>query len=93
MIEQFNRTLEEVLSKLEEIYDWDKFVKPILMSYNTSRQKSTCLTSYYLMFRKDLKLPIKEVILFKTTILKWVIKLIHKILIFRENAKTTINRV
>ena len=36
MIEHFNRTLSEALSKLEEIYNWDKFVKPILMAYNTS---------------------------------------------------------
>ncbi len=37
MIERFNKTLSEALSKLEEVYDWDKFVKPMLMAYNTSR--------------------------------------------------------
>ncbi len=36
MIERFNKTLGEALSKLEEVYDWDKFVKPTLMTYNTS---------------------------------------------------------
>jgi len=44
------------------------------------------------MFGKDLKLPIKEVILFKTTIFDRVIELIHKVLIFRESAKVAINR-
>ncbi len=36
MIERFNRTLDEALFKLEKVYDWDKFVKPTLMAYNTS---------------------------------------------------------
>ncbi len=37
MIERFNRTLDEALSKLKETYNWDKFVKSTLMSYNTSQ--------------------------------------------------------
>ncbi len=52
-----------------------------------------CLTSYYLIFERDLKLPIKEAILFKTIIFDWVIELIHKVLIFRESIKVAINRV
>jgi len=36
IIERFNRILSEVLFKLEEVYNWDKFVKPTLMAYNTS---------------------------------------------------------
>ncbi len=45
------------------------------------------------MFERDLKLPIKEAMLSKTTILNQVIKLIYKVLIFRESAKVAINRV
>ncbi len=37
IIEQFNRTLSEILSKLEEVYDWDKFIKPMLIVYNISQ--------------------------------------------------------
>jgi len=37
MIEQFNKILSEVLSKLKEVYNWDKFVKLTLMVYNTSQ--------------------------------------------------------
>jgi len=92
MIERFNRTLGEALSKLEETHNWDKFVRSTLMSYNTSIQASTRLTSYYLMFGRELKLPIKKATLSKDTILNRVIELIHKVLIFRESAKVAINR-
>ncbi len=92
MIEHFNRTLGEALFKLEEMHDWDKFVKLTLMSYNTSQQVSTCITSYYLIFERDLKLPIKKVMLSKNTILDKVIELIYKVPIFRESAKIAINR-
>ncbi len=93
MVERFNRTLGEALSKLKETHDWDKFVKPTLMSYNMSQQASTCLTPYYLMFKRDPKLPIKEIMLSRNSILDRVIELIHKIPIFRESAKIAINRV
>jgi len=81
------------LSKLTETYNWNKFVKFILMSYNTSQQASTHITSYYLMFRKDLKLLIKKVTLINEIILERVIELIYKVLIFRQSTKVTINRV
>ena len=77
MIERFNRTLEEALSKLEETHDWDKFVRPTLISYNTSQHSITKLIPYYLMFGRDLKLPIKEVKPTEKSIFDRVIKLIH----------------
>ncbi len=45
------------------------------------------------MFKRDLKLPIKEVKLSKITILDQVIELIHKVPIFKESAKVAINRI
>ncbi len=93
MIERFNRTLGELLSKLEETYDWNKFVKLTLISYNMSIQASIHLILYYLMFERELKLPIKEVTLSKDIILNRVIELIHKVPIFRESAKVVINRI
>ncbi len=62
------------------------------MSYNTSQQVSIHLTSYYLMFGRDSKLPIKEVTLSRSTILDKIIKLIYKVPIFRESTKIAINR-
>ncbi len=57
-----------------------------------SQQTSTRLTPYYLMFRRNPALPIKEAILSEKTILDRVIKLIYKVPIFRESAKVVINR-
>ena len=93
MVKQFNRTLGEALNKLEETYNWDKFVKSILISYNTSWQESTWIIPYYLIFERNPKLPIKEIILSNKTILNKVIELIHKVPIFRKNAKVAINKV
>src|SRR6266508_6643806 len=92
MIEQFNRTLSEVLSKLEEVYDWDKFVKPILMAYNTSQQNSTKMTPYFLMYGRTARLPLKGEILSRNTLLDRVIMMIHKLPIFRESARLAIKK-
>ncbi len=92
MVERFNRTLGEALSKLEETHDWNKFVKPTLMSYNISQQVSMRMTPYYLMFRRNSKLPIKGVMLSNNSILNRIIELIHKVPIFKESAKVVINR-
>ena len=81
-----------MLFKLKETYNWNKFVKFTLISYNTSQQTSMCITSYYLMFEKDSKLLIKKVVLSKITILDRVIELIYQVPIFRENAKVAINK-
>src|SRR6266508_5575447 len=92
MIERFNRTLGEALFKFEETHDWDKFVRPTLMSYNTSQHSIIRLISYYLMFGKDLKLPIKEVKLTEKSILDRVIELIHQVPMIRESVKVAIKR-
>jgi len=44
------------------------------------------------MFRRDLKLPIKKVILSENSILDRVIELIHKVPMIRESAKVAIKR-
>src|SRR6266540_4407632 len=92
MIERFNRTLGEALSKLEEVYDWDKFVKPILIAYNTSRQNSTKITPYFLMYGRIARLPLEEEVLSRNTLLDRVITMVHKLPIFRENARIAIKR-
>src|SRR6266540_2251338 len=90
MIERFNRTLGEALSKLKEVYNWDKFVKPTLMAYNTSQQNSTKMTPYFLMYERTARLPLEEEVLSRTTLLDRVITMIHKLPIFRESAKVII---
>ena len=50
MIERFNETLSEALFKLEEVYDWNKFMKLTLIAYNTNQQNSTKMIPYFLMY-------------------------------------------
>ncbi len=92
MIERFNRTLSKALSKLEKVYDWDKFVKPMLMAYNTSQQNSTKMIPYFLMYGWTVRLPIEGEVLSRDTLLDRVITLVHKLSIFRESAKIAIKR-
>ncbi len=92
MIERFNKILNEALFKLEEVYDWDKFVKPTLMTYNTSRQNSTKMTPYFLMYGKTARLLIKGEVFSKDTLLDRVITLVHKLPIFKESARIAIKR-
>ena len=92
MIERFNKTLGEALFKLEEVYDWDKFVKPTLMTYNTSRQNSTKMTPYFLMYGRTARLLLEGEILSRNTLLDRVITLVHKLPIFRESASIVIKR-
>ncbi len=87
MIKQFNRILGEALSKLEEVYDWDKFVKFILMAYNISRQNSTKMTLYFLIYERTARLPLEEEELSRNTLLDRVIMMVHKLPIFRESAR------
>ncbi len=92
MIERFNRTLSKALSKLEEVYDWNKFVKLILMAYNTSQQNSTKMTSYFLMYSRIARLPIEAQILSRSILLDRIITLVHKLSIFRESVRIAIKR-
>src|SRR6266542_3449033 len=92
MIERFNRILSEALSKLEEVYDWDKFVKLTLMAYNTSQQNSIKMTSYFLMYSRTARLPIEGEVLSRSILLDRVITLVYKLPIFRESVRTAIKR-
>ncbi len=67
-------------------------MKLTLMVYNTSRQNSTKMTPYFLMYRRTARLPLEEEILSKNTLLDRVITVIHKLPIFRESARIAIKR-
>ncbi len=62
------------------------------MAYNTSQQNSTKMTSYFLMYGRIARLPIKEEVLSKSTLLDRVITLVHKLPIFRESIRIVIKR-
>src|SRR6266498_5922938 len=92
MIKRFNRTLSEALSKLEKVYDWDKFVKLTLMAYNTSRQNSTKMTPYFLIYGRIARLPLEEEVFSRNILLDRVITMVHKLPIFRKSVRIAIKK-
>ena len=59
LVERFNKTLLEMLSKtvLEEERDWDLFLPSLLFAYRTSAHETTGTTPFQLMFGRDPRLP------------------------------------
>ena len=93
IIKRFNRIFSKVLFKLKEVYNWNKFVKFMLMAYNISQQNSTKMISYFLMYKRIARLPIEKKVFSKSILLNRVVTLIHKLLLFRESARISIKRV
>ena len=58
--ERFNQTLQRALFKMvnKNKNQWDKFLDSVLFAYRTSRQASTKYSPFFLMFGRELKLPI-----------------------------------
>src|SRR4051812_42873164 len=58
LVERFNRTLCESLAKITEGQeDWDKHIAPVLFAYRTSKQSSTRMTPFYLVYGRNPQLP------------------------------------
>ena len=66
MIERFNRTLVEMISKIisseEQQHDWDEQIPYVLMAYRTSVHESTGETPSMMMLGRELRLPIDFII-------------------------------
>ncbi len=62
------------------------------MAYNTSQQNSTKMISYFLMYSRIARLPIKGEVFNKSTLLDRIITLIHKLPLFRKSARIAIKR-
>ncbi len=60
LTERFNQTLSRSLAKItEEAHeDWDVKLDTVLMGYRASRQASTKFSPYYMLFQKEMRLPI-----------------------------------
>jgi transposase InsO family protein len=59
MVERFNRSLCDALSKiLEKEHDWDMLVPYVCMQYRASTHKATGCTPALLMFGRELRLPL-----------------------------------
>ena len=61
LVERWNKTLLHNLSTCVKDHpeSWEDYVRPICMAYNTSTHQTTGFTPFYLMFRRQAKLPIE----------------------------------
>lgn len=59
MVERFNRTLEEYLSKVVERHqrDWDRHIPPLLLAYRASIHDTTGQTPAKIVLGRNLRLP------------------------------------
>ena len=59
-VERFNRTLLSMLSKYvkENQKDWDVHLQKVMMGYRTSKHESTKFTPAYILFGRELRLPL-----------------------------------
>jgi hypothetical protein len=59
LVERFNRTLIEALSRTatDRLEEWDRYIAPVLFAYRTSRQATTGMTPFSLVYGRDAKLP------------------------------------
>ena len=60
LVERFNKTLKESLSKLKEENEWDRMISPTLFAYRTKIQESTKITPFYLVYGRKTVLPMDK---------------------------------
>lgn len=93
LIERFNRTMCESLSKLgDNVHDWDKFVRPTIFAHNTSESSATKTTPFYLVYGRKATLPIDRLSVKETTLWDRILQLIKQLPLFRASAKQAIRQ-
>jgi Integrase zinc binding domain/Integrase core domain len=94
LVERFNRTLCESLAKITEgKEDWDTHISSVLFAYRTSKQASTKMTPFYLVYGRHPQLPIMEPEeIIEGNILDRIFQLVEDLPIKREEAKKNINK-
>ena len=60
LVERYNRTLCTMLSHYcnDKQNNWDKYLQSVMMAYRASPQKSTGYSPYYVLFGRNIRLPI-----------------------------------
>ena len=64
MVERFNRTLKDMVSKYLKFdgSDWDDKVGPVTFAYNTSKHSVTGYTPFFLVHGREARLPVDSLL-------------------------------
>jgi hypothetical protein len=91
LVERFNRTLCEALAKLSNEHkdDWDQYIAPVLFAYRTTKHSTTKITPFYLVYGREAKLPMDDLISVDNIITR-VSNLLEKLPIERQSARERI---
>src|SRR3954462_1709639 len=93
LVERFNRTLCESLSKLvKQTTEWDKYIIPVLFAYRTSRHSTTKISPFYLVNGREAKLPVDDLSENLEQINQRITTLIDDLPHIRENAKIKVQQ-
>ncbi|GBC09607.1 hypothetical protein RclHR1_00090041 [Rhizophagus clarus] len=57
LVERFNKTLCEALTKLGKNDNWDKMIPPVLFAYRNKKHSSSKVKVFYLAYGREPKLP------------------------------------
>ena len=93
LVERYNRTLCETLAKLvEQSNEWDTFIAPALFAYRTSKNATTKIEPFYLVYGRPAKLPIDEQGDSNETINDRIQQLVDNVPQLRINAKERVTK-
>ena len=96
LVERYNRTLCESLAKIAHDTDeWDLYIAPALFAYRTSKQSTTRIEPFFLVYGRSAKLPIdctSDAVQPSETLPNYVGKLVNDLPHIREKVQVNINR-
>ncbi|GBB95550.1 hypothetical protein RclHR1_02560010 [Rhizophagus clarus] len=94
LVERFNRTLCESLSKLViQTNEWDRYIAPVLFAYQTSKHSTTKISPFYLVNGREAKLPVDNLSDNLEYINQRLLSLIDDLPHVREEAKIKVREI
>src|SRR5688572_16862818 len=86
LVERFNKTLCEGLAKVGDlIFDWDKYIQPVLFAYQIKELRISKQSSYVLIYGREPNL-VMDVHQGNNTVIDRLLKLMDKVPQLRESA-------
>ena len=93
LVERFNKTLCEGIAKVgETIFDWDRYIQPVLFAYRIKRLRITNQSSYKLVYGKDPQLAMDNADKVQT-IIERLLVITDKVPQLREMSRRAIKEI